>query len=188
MYTHDEMESAACDRHARPRTPVSIRIHWLHDQFTTIAVPFPVRRCPGCRPRNRIPESLSTLLVVSIVWHCCGRRVRVILACHIGLAYRGLLGGKHTAIVGVFTIVQVGSPRVSPLGLKGDPRYPSHRLQEGDIRKYGRPGAEDWCIQGKGEQFRVHTHCLLHAGHVFASVNLVYLPHLHATFLGWYAQ
>ena len=41
----------------------------------------------------------------------------MIFSSHVGLAYRGLLGGKHTAIIGVFTIIQVGPSWASPYGL-----------------------------------------------------------------------
>ena len=40
MYTRDEVKSAACDMHACSRTPVSMSIHWLHDQVTAITKPF----------------------------------------------------------------------------------------------------------------------------------------------------
>ena len=112
----------------------------------------------------------------------------MIFSSHGGLAYRGLMGRKQTAIFGVFTTIQVGPSWASPHGLNRDPRHRPHRPQEGDICEYGCLSGGAWRSQGKGEQLWVHTHCLLHGGHVFASISLVYLPHPHASFFRWSSQ
>ena len=61
----------------------------------------------------------------------------MIFSSYVRLVYRGLLGGKQTAIFGVFTIIQVGPSGASPYGLKREHRHRSHRLQDGNIREYG---------------------------------------------------
>ena len=38
----NELEFAARDSHARPRSPVGIRKYRLHNQFVAIAMPFPI--------------------------------------------------------------------------------------------------------------------------------------------------
>ena len=67
LYTRHEVKYVACDSHACSRTLVSMGIHWLHDQFTAIAVPFAVKRqqSPGvdlnigylslCPPHRHVP-------------------------------------------------------------------------------------------------------------------------------------
>ena len=43
MDARNELESAARDSHAHPRSPMGINKYRLHNQFAAIAMPFPLR-------------------------------------------------------------------------------------------------------------------------------------------------